>query len=47
MNTASPNNALTPTMLAVRSMKLDQRARLFIEAKHDDLFKQMDRLEAK
>ncbi|CZR64442.1 uncharacterized protein PAC_14340 [Phialocephala subalpina] len=43
----SPNNAPTPTMLAVRSMKLDERTQLFIEAKHDDLLKQLEGTERK
>jgi hypothetical protein len=34
-------------MVAVRGMKLDESARLFIEAKHDDLLKQMERSERK
>jgi hypothetical protein len=46
-NASSPNNAPTPTMLAVRGMVLDERARLLIEAKHDDLLKQMERSERK
>ncbi len=34
-------------MVALRSMKLEERARLCIEAKHDDLLKQMERPERK
>jgi hypothetical protein len=41
----SPNNAPTPTVLAIRNQTLNERARLFIQAKHEDLLKHMERPE--
>ncbi|KAL3422709.1 hypothetical protein PVAG01_06865 [Phlyctema vagabunda] len=41
----SPNNAPTPTALAIRSKTLNERARLFVEGKNEELFKQMAKQE--
>jgi len=45
--TRSPNNMPTPTTLAVRNIELDERARLFIQAKHVDLLKHLEKQEKK
>jgi hypothetical protein len=46
-NSQSPNNAPTPTVLAIRNQTLNERARLFVQAKHEDLLKHMERPEKK
>jgi len=46
-NVPSPNDAPTPTALAVKNQVLNERARLFIQAKHDDLFKHLEKSEKK
>jgi hypothetical protein len=46
-NVPSPNDAPTPTALAVRNKELNERARLFVQAKHEDLLKHMERPEKK
>ncbi|KAE9373954.1 hypothetical protein N431DRAFT_557867 [Stipitochalara longipes BDJ] len=43
MNVQSPNDAPTPTMLAIRNKQLDDRAKLLIQGRHDELLNSMEK----
>jgi hypothetical protein len=43
MNIQSTNDAPTPTMLAIRNKQLDDRAKLLIQGRHDELLDSMEK----
>jgi hypothetical protein len=42
-NIQSPNDAPTPTMLAIRKKQLDDRAKLLIQGRNDELLNSMEK----